>query len=1503
MSDFLIIDDRSVLADLDSIAFQPPLNPVIVPSVELAVVQLAAQPFAVMVLNADSLPGRELFSAASRLRESAPETPLILLLPATADWQALSAGQQLPLLDYLIGPVDLSILRTRIAAMAALYQQNQPAGPQPAPGSWKRESEVKFHTLAENVTAAIFIFQGSGIKYVNRAAVDMTGFSERELLGMSFWEVLHPEVRESLREAGLARQQSDDAQAPHVETRLLTKDGQTCWIDVTLSRFEFEGQPAIFGTAFDITRRKFTEKVQQFETDIAVSLRAIKVPQEGLEIILAALLGATPFDCGGIYLLDDESGTLNLAAHQGLPASFVAVIQHVPPGDIRLEMVNQGKSVYQAVSAFPAGTFDELNAEGLQFLAIVPIIGRDGAIGALNLASHHFQTIDQADLNFLETVSATTLAALIAQLKTEEDLLASETRYRTILNDTSSVITRFLPGGVLTFVNKACCELYGKSAQELIGTSFFGSIPEPERSFVEQIISSLTPDNPSFTYEHSVLGRNGRQYWHQWTDRAIFDEYGRLIAYQSAGEDITDRKLAEAALRESEEKYRSIFYNSPLGILHFDRDGVITDCNGKFAEIIGSSIQTLIGFNMLQRLQDISLQTQVKAALASGEGYYEGDYRSVMADKVTPVRIYLNGIRNEAGEIVSGVGLIEDITASKKAEQARLSEAARFKALFTHAPLGIGILDREGRIISANAAVQKSHGYTPEELVDKFGTPFAGYAHPDDARIDQALFQEMVDGQRDFYSMEKRFFHKNGHVIWMQLSVAAVRDEKGELEYTLGFVQDITEYKLSEAALRRSEARFARFMDNFPGAAYIRDREGRLVYCNQFFASNFQLPPEALIGKKLSEIFTPEPAVQFEREDRMVLTENRVFRAQQELNMGEGLSHWLSIKFPIELESERLMGGISLNVTEQVLLERETEQLYLISRGINEAATDEELLTVLAQPAFSFGADSANLLHIYTAENGQPHIAEMVAILARSAHPFPPVGTRFNLAEMSFAQFAIERNPKQAVLIANLGTDDRLDPVTRATMSQPGNQAFALLPLYHNGRWVGLLAFTWPEPHNFSEAERKLYQGLVDLAVAAVESRRLVKTLQKEQAMLALRVAERTADLSQANAELARAARLKDEFLANMSHELRTPLHAILGKAEILLEGVYGTLTTEQRNSLNILNESARHLLDLINDILDLSKIEAGKMEIFVDDVQVQEVIEASMRMVKQEVFKKQLRLTSTMDNNVSDIKTDMRRLKQMLVNLLSNAVKFTPDKGEIGLEVTGDLDNKLVHFTVWDTGIGIEPDEIKRLFLPFTQLDSGLNRSYGGTGLGLSLVARLAEMQGGSVAVESQPGEGSRFTVSLPWEPVVPLFVPPEPLPDFSMPPVGEWETARATILLVEDNEANIIATSEYLDASGYSVAVARNGLDALTMADKIEPDVILMDIQMPEMDGLEAIRRMRGKAMLQEKLIIALTALAMPGDRERCLEAGANAYVSKPVSLRKLVQTIEALLQAGTN
>ena len=392
--------------------------------------------------------------------------------------------------------------------------------------------------------------------------------------------------------------------------------------------------------------------------------------------------------------------------------------------------------------------------------------------------------------------------------------------------------------------------------------------------------------------------------------------------------------------------------------------------------------------------------------------------------------------------------------------------------------------------------------------------------------------------------------------------------------------------------------------------------------------------------------------------------------------------------------------------------------------------------------------------------------------------------------------------------------------------------------------------------------------------------------------------------LQQTNKKLARATRMKDEFLANMSHELRTPLNAILGMTEGLQEKIFGNVNERQLKALKTIEDSGLHLLELINEILDLAKIESGNLELNYNAVTVTELCQSSLTFIKQQAKKKNIQLQQNIPVNLPEIEVDERRIRQVLINLLNNAIKFTPAAGKVTLEVRNvksdeTSDKNYISFAVKDTGIGIPVEKLNLQFKPFVQIDSACNRQYKGTGLGLALVKKIVELHEGQVEVSSEVGVGSCFVVKLPFTTQLPSRSDQSQAVSESGFSIVESKTLDSPlILLAEDNEANINTLSSYLRAKGYRIQVAKNGRAAIEQVEVEFPSIILMDIQMPEVDGLTAIRQIRQLPKLALTPIIALTALAMEGDRERCLVAGANMYLSKPVKLKKLSQSINQLL-----
>ncbi|HKY33880.1 MAG TPA: ATP-binding protein [Candidatus Polarisedimenticolia bacterium] len=404
--------------------------------------------------------------------------------------------------------------------------------------------------------------------------------------------------------------------------------------------------------------------------------------------------------------------------------------------------------------------------------------------------------------------------------------------------------------------------------------------------------------------------------------------------------------------------------------------------------------------------------------------------------------------------------------------------------------------------------------------------------------------------------------------------------------------------------------------------------------------------------------------------------------------------------------------------------------------------------------------------------------------------------------------------------------------------------------------------------------------------------------------VLETKVEERTRELvavnrklEEFNLQLQTSNRLKSQFLANVSHELRTPLNAIIGFSELLMNDARRPLGPEQHEYVRDILSSGRHLLDLINDILDLSKIEAGKMELSVEQLHLRDVLEMALSTIKPLAADKRIELSVSDTSEPAPITADPAKVKQILYNLLSNAVKFTPEGGRVAVSVSRRAG--FVSIAVTDTGIGIAPQDRERIFSEFLQLDGSYARRYQGTGLGLALVKRYVEMHGGRIHVESAEGSGSRFVFELPaGGPEQAEEASRRDEPEAAGAAPGSPSGGGRTILVVEDNPLNAKLVRRVLQESGHRVVEARSGREALEQARRVRPDLILMDLQLPDMDGLEAARSLKGDAATRAIPTVALTAHAMKGDDERAREAGCCGYITKPIDVVRFPATIASLL-----
>ena len=728
--------------------------------------------------------------------------------------------------------------------------------------------------------------------------------------------------------------------------------------------------------------------------------------------------------------------------------------------------------------------------------------------------------------------------------------------------------------------------------------------------------------------------------------------------------------------------------------------------------------------------------------------------------------------------------------------------------------------------------------------------------HPDDQKFVRSAWVAAMRGAP--YDLEYRVI-VNDEVRWLYVKAKITYNQQRNPVSALGILQDVTERKLAELALRLSEEKYRGLMASLDSAIHAVDAEGRFLFINEVAAEQLGLTPPEVTGKTLHDLF-PEPAAnrQLERVRQVMCEDRKIISEWQGAFHGEARWYRTSA-LPIYDETGHA-SYVLVNSTDIHDLKLAQQALQELNQTLEERVRQR----------------TAEVQDLYeNAPNGYHSLDRSGNLSMVNQTELTWLGyTREEMLGRPFADFITPQS--QHIFQDNYA-------------------------LFKQRGWVRGLEY------DLIRKDGTTLHTLLDAVAVYDEHGTYVMSRSTMIDNTERKKAEET--MYRANADLARAARTKDEFLANMSHELRTPLNAVLGLSEALQEQISGPLNERQLHLLSNIEASGRHLLMLINDILDLSKVEAGRLDLQIETVTVVDVCQSSLMFVKEQALKKMLQLGFQLDDQGAEMEADPRRLKQMLVNLLSNAVKFTPANGHVRLDVTTDAEAGVIRFAVQDNGIGIAPENLAQLFQPFKQLDSSLNRQHEGTGLGLALVRRLVELHGGSVTVESALGQGSCFTLSMPYRLAQALEETPpdtalangettsDPLRS-ALAPERQPPPTDARILLADDSEINLQIVRDYLQDKGYVVVIARTGHEVLDQAEAFRPDLILMDVQMPEMDGIEAIQRLRARPDGAATPIIALTARAMAGDRERCLSAGASVYLSKPVSLKGLVTMIERLL-----
>jgi PAS domain S-box-containing protein len=1129
-----------------------------------------------------------------------------------------------------------------------------------------------------------------------------------------------------------------------------------------------------------------------------------------------------------------------------------------------------------------------------QSVLCVPILKQDRILGVLYL--EHRQAPNLFDLDKQTVITFLCAQAAIAVENTSlyraaqasaANIQSQQTYLATLLDNIPHLAWLKDEHSRFIATNRQFADIAGvKDLGELVGKTDFDFWPDLAPAFQDEDLRVMASGCRAIV-EQQVTHPNGTHYWLETIKTPIRDSDGKITGTVGIALDITERRQMEEELRRSQQQYQQLADNVPGAIYQF----VMAPDGSYYYGYISSGCQELFelspaevmadGYSLIKLLhpEDVATFDRVMAESARNLTHKEAEWRVILpSGKLKWMRSTARPERHADGSIVWD-GVMVDITDRQVTEQALLASQRQYQRLADNIP---GVIyqfcltpDGKMSVPYMSSGCQELFGIPPATIVAEIDT-LVVLTHPDDL----ASFQSCVaDSARNltFFAWEGRVILADLTTKWVKLASRPELQPDGAILWD-GVMLDITARKVAEQALLKSQRQYQRLADNIPGVIYrfrlAPDGHVSVLYISSGCQELFGVAPATIAADldNLSAMIHPDDLPSL-RAREVESTQNLTYFAWEgRFILADGTVKWIEMASRPELQHDGAIGfdGVMLDVTKrkQAELDLATSQqkYYNLIQSIPGVVWEYDFQL----NKFIFVTDRAEALLGYPVSDwiSQPDF------WADRLHPADRDAT------IQLYSDAIDNRQSCESEYRMVAADGRIVWV----------YDIATPVLDFNGKLI---------------ATNGLIIDITDKQVALQE---------RQQAEIALR--ETNDRLAATNAELLRATKLKDEFLATMSHELRTPLNAILGMSECFNEGVFGDINERQTKSIDTIHRSGQHLLSLINDILDVSKIAAGKLELELTSVPLQRLCDTSLALVRAQADRKQIQIDIHIPTQIGMLWIDERRMRQVAINLLSNAIKFTPKGGRITLaaEIVIDPDRDALapqndgkgrtdwlRLSVTDTGIGIAAADRDRLFQPFVQIDSSLSRQYEGTGLGLALVKQMVELHGGYVTLESELGRGSCFSLYLPYSSGERHYHSSLYMLDrdeASSPLKPTASIATTTILLVEDNPTDSITFVSYLNVKGYRTIVAQNGSQAIDLALTNHPDLILMDIQMSDMYDTTAIGQLRQHPQLRQIPIVALTALTTSRDRQNCLNAGANECLVKPVKLKELNRTIQTCL-----
>ncbi|MBS1792341.1 MAG: PAS domain S-box protein [Acidobacteria bacterium] len=1156
---------------------------------------------------------------------------------------------------------------------------------------------------------------------------------------------------------------------------------------------------------------------------------------------------------------------------------------------------------------------------GYRFYAGVPLINPEGyVLGTLFVMDTRMRKLNdyqkssltalarQVEAQFELRRKVLTLEKIIDQLEEYSDeLLNSQERYRSVVDNVKEVIFQTDTDGRWLFLNPAWTEITGFRVEDSLGEYFLQYVHPQDRDLYHKRFEPMIKREKNYCRcEMRYLTKSGGFRWMEVFAQLTLNEKGDIFGTSGTLNDITERKQAEHSLKK-ETSYVSLLQSATAAANEAETvEEAMRICLNQICELMGWAIghvyrvKTDESINLVstriwhlddpEKYKDLVAESE-QTNFRSGEGlpgqtfarkkavwscdliaenwftrkkvFEKHKIQSGFAFPVT-VGLEVSAVLEFYAtkmiapdekflEILSNVGVqIGRVVERKRAEEKTrklINELADIN-LALDASTIVAVTDQQGLITHVNDKFCEISGYEKEELVGQnLRIINSGHHH-------EKFFAEMWDTIADgrIWNGEIRNRAKSGSHYWVDSTIIPFLDDDYRPYQHISISIDITKRKIAEEALRESEGRFRAISETSPLGIFLTDSSGACIYINNRFQQISGWSAQEFVGWKWTKTVHEEDLDRLAKEWNTQGKEKE-YHFEYRLLRKDGSIIWVNANSaPIRINDE-VMGyvGIVEDITERKTIEqalRESEARYRI---VAESATDA-ILTIDSDSRILYVNSAGEQIFGYTKEEMEKQ--PLMMLMPENLREGHYLGTKRY----------IETREKQ---IPWKGIE---------------------VPARHKSGREIVIEVSFGE---FKEEGKHIFTSIIrDI------------TQRKRFA----------AELQQAKEAAEAATRAKSQFLANMSHEIRTPMNSIIGLTGLMLES---EMPEHQRDLLETVSNSAEALLTIINDILDFSKIEAGKLELEILEFDLAATVKDVFNLFGQQSLRGNNKLSYRLAPEIpTRLLGDSGRLRQILTNLVGNAVKFTKNGTvTINTELREEkIGSAKIYFEITDTGVGITPEQQAHLFQAFSQADGSIKRRFGGTGLGLAICRQLVELMNGEIGVVSELGQGSTFwfTVRLDKSPRNNKRLREsgkaltdgendekiEKSSDNERPSTSAPAPKPLQVLVADDNAVNRKVALLMLEKLGYKAEFATNGLEVLESLGSRTFDVVLMDVQMPEMDGLEATREIcRRWKPANRPRIIAMTANAMSGDRDQCLEAGMDDYLSKPIRKEDLQRALE--------